>query len=103
MSSQPREEPAVPAATVPVLSLRCRVCETEYPLDGIGACAACFGPLDPVYDRERQRTLVSRASIAAGPRSIWRYADLLPVAPPATASLAPGWTPLVPVHRLAAE
>src|SRR3954451_16721860 len=103
MSSQPREEPAVPAVPVPVLNLRCRVCETEYPLEGIGTCAACFGPLDPVYDRERQRATVTRASIEAGPYSIWRYADLLPVAPPATASLAPGWTPLAPAPRLAAE
>ena len=88
---------------MPAVNLRCRVCETEYPLDGIGTCAACFGPLDPVYDRERQRATVSHESIESGPPSIWRYADLLPVAPPATASLAPGWTPLVAAPRLAAE
>src|SRR3954468_6446807 len=103
MSSQLREEPAVPTVTVPVLNLRCRVCETAYPLEGIGTCAACFGPLDPVYDREPQRATVTRASIEAGPYSIWRYAGLLPVAPPAATSLAPGWTPLVPAPRLAAE
>ena len=68
---------------MPATALRCRVCETPYPLDPIGVCARCFGPLDPVYDREEQRRTVSRESIEAGPPSIWRYAGLLPVAPPA--------------------
>jgi threonine synthase len=86
---------------VPATALRCRVCETPYPLDLIGVCARCFGPLDPVYDREEQRRTVSRASIEAGPPSIWRYEDLLPVAAPAEQRLAPGFTPLVAAPRLA--
>jgi len=86
---------------VPATTLRCRVCETQYPLDPIGVCARCFGPLDPVYDRDEQRRTVSRESIAAGPPSIWRYADLLPVAAPAEQRLAPGFTPLVEAPRLA--
>jgi threonine synthase len=86
---------------VPATALRCRVCETPYPLDLIGVCARCFGPLDPVYDREEQRRTVSRASIEAGPPSIWRYVDLLPVAAPAEQRLAPGFTPLVAAPRLA--
>jgi threonine synthase len=88
---------------VPAVNLRCRVCETEYPLEGIGICKECFGPLDLVYDRERQRAEVTRASIEAGPLSIWRYEQLLPVSAPATNALAPGWTPLVAAPRLAAE
>jgi threonine synthase len=56
-----------------------------------------------VYDREEQRRTVSRESIAAGPPSLWRYAPLLPVAPPAETRLAPGLTPLVAAPRLAAE
>jgi threonine synthase len=86
---------------VPATALRCRVCETQYPLDPIGVCSRCFGPLDPVYDRDEQRRLVSRERIEAGPRSIWRYADLLPVAPPVEQSLPPGCTPLVQAPRLA--
>ena len=82
-------------------ALRCRVCEREYPLDPIGVCSHCFGPLDPVYDRDEQRRTVSRESIAAGPPSIWRYAPLLPVAPPAEQRLPPGLTPLVQAPRLA--
>jgi len=86
---------------VPAIALRCRVCETQYPLDPIGVCSRCFGPLDPVYDRDEQRRVVTRERIEAGPRSIWRYADLLPVAPPAEQSLPPGCTPLVQAPRLA--
>ena len=86
---------------MPATTLRCRVCETQYPLDPIGVCARCFGPLDPVYDRDAQRRTVSRASIEAGPPSIWRYADLLPVAAPQEQRLPPGFTPLVQAPRLA--
>ena len=86
---------------MPATTLRCRVCETQYPLDPIGVCARCFGPLDPVYDRDAQRRTVSRASIEAGPPSIWRYADLLPVAAPPEQRLPPGFTPLVQAPRLA--
>jgi threonine synthase len=86
---------------VPATALRCRVCETQYPLDPIGVCSRCFGPLDPVYDRDEQRRTISRESIAAGPLNIWRYADFLPVAAPAEQRLAPGFTPLVSAPRLA--
>jgi len=85
---------------VPATALRCRVCETPYPLEPVGVCSRCFGPLDPVYDRDEQRRTVTRESIEAGPHSIWRYADLLPVAPPAEQRLAPGLTPLVRAPRL---
>jgi threonine synthase len=87
---------------VPATALRCRVCETQYPLDPVGVCSRCFGPLDPVYDRDEQRRTVTRESVAAGPPSIWRYAPLLPVAPPEQPRLAPGLTPLVAAPRLAA-
>jgi threonine synthase len=88
---------------VPAIALRCRVCETQVPLEPIGVCAQCFGPLDPIYDRDEQRRTVTRASIEAGPPSIWRYADLLPVAAPAEQRLAPGFTPLVRAQRLERE
>jgi threonine synthase len=86
---------------MPAIALRCRVCENEYPLDPVGVCDRCFGPLDPIYDRARQRRAISRGSIAAGPRSFWRYQALLPVAAPTEQRLAPGLTPLVAAPRLA--
>lgn len=88
---------------MPAVSLRCRVCATEHPLAATGTCSSCFGPLDPVYDWDMLRARVSRASIEAGPASIWRYADLLPVTAPPDARLAPGMTPLHPAPRLAEE
>ncbi len=88
---------------MPALSLSCRVCATEHPLEAVGTCTRCFGPLDPVYDWDLVRSRFTRERLAAGPASIWRYGDLLPVAAPAEARLAPGWTPLVPAPRLAEE
>jgi threonine synthase len=88
---------------LPAQSLRCRSCASEYPLEDVGSCPACFGPLDPVYDWDALARAVTRETIAAGPASIWRYAALLPVEAPQKARLAPGFTPLVPAARLAEE
>jgi len=88
---------------MPALSLSCRICATEHPLEANGTCSRCFGPLDPVYDWDALRASVSRASIEAGPPSLWRYAPLLPVEAPEEARLAPGFTPLVTAPRLAEE
>ncbi len=85
------------------VSLSCRVCGTAHPLDVVGTCSRCFGPLDPAYDWEALRGVVTRERIVGGPASIWRYVDLLPVEAPAEARLAPGLTPLVPAPRLADE
>jgi threonine synthase len=87
---------------LPATALHCRICETEYALEAVGSCSRCFGPLDPVYDWDEVERTFTREAIAAGPSSIWRYAPLLPVAPPAEPRLAPGLTPLVPAPRLAA-
>ena len=67
---------------MPVDVLRCRVCESDYPALANGICVRCFGPLEPVYDWDELRGVVTRERIEAGPRSLWRYADLLPVAEP---------------------
>ena len=88
-------------APVPATALRCRNCQVELELEGIGACPRCFGPLEAVYDRAELARSATREQIAAGPPSIWRYAPLLPVAPPADQRLAPGLTPLMRSPRLA--
>ena len=61
-----------------VHALRCRECGREYDVAPIFTCEWCFGPLEVTYDYDAIRASVSRESIAAGPLSIWRYADLLP-------------------------
>jgi threonine synthase len=64
----------------------------------------CFGPLDVVYDYDAIRKRISRERIAAGPPSIWRYRDLLPVPDEsAVVTLGEGFTPLVHAQRLGAE
>ncbi|HZD37866.1 MAG TPA: pyridoxal-phosphate dependent enzyme, partial [Actinomycetes bacterium] len=82
------------------VGLRCRGCGTGYPPSLQYACPNCLGPLDVTYDPATLRVRLGRASIEAGPRSIWRYAELLP-ARPASGDLGPGFTPLVAAPRLA--
>lgn len=86
-----------------VEGLRCRECSREYPVAPIYTCEWCFGPLEVVYDYDIIKKTISRDKIAAGPLSIWRYADLLPVDPGSAADLGAGFTPLVRADRLAAE
>ena len=87
-----------------VQGLACRECGRATAATAVHVCEFCFGPLEVVYDRAAQRAAVTRQSIAAGPRSIWRYAALLPVLDPLTerVDLGAGWTPLVPAPRLGA-
>ncbi len=61
----------------PATSLTCRECGNEVPLAPVHVCDQCFAPLEVAYDEDKLR-LVTRASIEAGPQSIWRYAGLLP-------------------------
>ncbi|MHB8246316.1 MAG: threonine synthase [Acidimicrobiales bacterium] len=86
-----------------VHALKCRECARTYPAQALHACEFCFGPLEVEYDYEAMRTVATRESIAAGPPSIWRYADLLPVQAQGPVSLGAGFTPLVRADRLAAE
>ena len=89
-----------------VKGLKCRECGRGYPSSPIHVCEFCFGPLEVDYDEAAIRARVSRARIEAGPPSIWRYADLLPLdVPDGEAPIGPhvGFTPLVRAHNLARE
>jgi len=59
--------------------------------------------LEVVYDYDAVAASMSRESVAAGPHTIWRYADLLPASPEGAVDLGAGFTPLVRADRLAAE
>jgi threonine synthase len=85
---------------VAVDRLRCRECGAEFQVGPIYVCDRCFGPLEAVYDLEALRRLPLRERIEAGPRSMWRYVDLLPVAYDPVVDLVPGYTPLVRAPRL---
>jgi threonine synthase len=87
---------------MPPESLSCKECRTTYPLDASYVCERCFGPLEVTYASRRDADPDElRRRIQAGPHSIWRYGDFLPVAAPPRASLPAGWTPLLRADRLA--
>ncbi len=83
-----------------VESLACKECGQTYEAKALHVCEFCFGPLEVKYDYDAIAANISRASIAAGPPSIWRYKDLLPVAGDDYVSLGAGFTPLVRAERL---
>ncbi len=66
-------------------------------------CEWCFGPLEVVYDYDAIAAVISPERVAAGPQTIWRYADLLPASREGAVDLGGGFTPLVRADRLAAE
>jgi threonine synthase len=88
---------------MPPESLRCKECKTTYPLDARYVCERCFGPLEVAYaSRSEDDPAALRRRIQAGPHSLWRYTDFLPVETP-RGTLAAGWTPLLRVDRLAQQ
>ena len=89
---------------MPPESLRCKECKATYPLDARYVCERCFGPLEVAYEsRPDEDPAALRRKIQAGPLSLWRYADFLPVQAPPHPTLPAGWTPLLRVDRLAEE
>jgi len=69
----------------------------------VHVCEACFGPYEVEYDYGRMKGKVTRQSIEAGPKSLWRYKDLLPVEGQPKVGLHSGFTPLKRATRLANE
>ncbi|MFH1773379.1 MAG: threonine synthase [Methanobacteriota archaeon] len=83
-----------------VVALKCRNCGEKYPIKPISICDECFGPLEVEYDFEKIKEEVSREKIEKGPKSIWRYKDLLP-AGKKIVDLNAGFTPLHKADNLA--
>src|SRR5215475_12030958 len=86
-----------------VHGLRCRECGREYEVAPVYTCEWCFGPLEVAYDYDAIAKAVSRESIAAGPATLWRYKELLPVEGDTAVDLGTGFTPLARADRLAHE
>ncbi len=83
-----------------IKGLKCRECGRLYPIEPINVCDYCFGPLEVDYDYAVIRTLVSHERIAQGPRTIWRYRDLLPVEGDRIVDISAGFTPLIRAENL---
>jgi threonine synthase len=92
---------------MPPESLRCKECQTTYPLDARYVCEQCFGPLEVAYGGWAGSNSADpealKRRIQAGPHSLWRYGDFLPVQTAPQGVLQAGWTPLLRADRLAAE
>ncbi len=82
-------------------ALKCRECGREYPLAATHVCEFDFGPLEVAYDYDRAKKSMTRAAIESRPRTMWRYAELLPIAGAPTVGFQVGFTPLVKADRLA--
>jgi threonine synthase len=86
---------------LPADALKCKECSTTYPLEARFVCDRCFGPLEVSYAAHTATPDELKRRIQAGPHTLWRYADFLPLEGPPRTALPTGWTPLVRADRLA--
>ena len=84
-----------------VKSLVCKECSREYPVEPLNVCDFCFGPLEVTYDYDAISRVISRERIESGPRSMWRYHDLLPADAENAIDINAGYTPLIKANNLA--
>ncbi len=82
--------------------LKCNDCGRTFGNRPLSGCPDCLAPLEIHYDLAaiQRRTPITRASIAAGPYNIWRYAALLPIPEGFEPDLPVGFTPLVRARNL---
>src|SRR4051794_41425920 len=85
-----------------VLGLKCKECGHRVAVSAVHVCEQCFGPYEVEYDYASMKGKVTRESIAKGPKSLWRYKELLPVDQPKT-GFHSGFTPLKRADRLPHE
>src|SRR5918912_877825 len=85
---------------MPATALKCKECSAEYPLEARYVCERCFGPLEVAYTAPEALADELKRRIQAGPLSLWRYADFLPVRGTGY-PLPTGFSPLVRADRLA--
>ncbi len=81
--------------------LKCRECHRTYKAEAIYVCEFCFGSLEVDYDYEKIKSVISREKIQNGPKSIWRYRELLPIEGKPTVGHHAGFTPLLRADNLA--
>jgi threonine synthase len=99
--SQFLSNPAVPfgGSVSALIGLQCHLCKATYPAVASYVCEQCLGPLEPAYDYEALD--ITREKIAARPKNLWRYRELLPIEGEPRTGFDSGFTPLVRCDRLA--
>ncbi len=82
--------------------LKCNECGRRFGNRPLSGCPECLAPLEIAYDLDliRKQGSFTRATIAAGPHNIWRYAALLPIPDGFQPDLPVGFTPLVRARSL---
>ena len=81
--------------------LRCNECGRRFGNQPLSACDDCLAPLELTFDLEvARKTSFTRAGIASGPHSIWRYSPMLPVPEEFRPDLPVGFTPLLRAKSL---
>ncbi len=82
-----------------LIGLQCHLCKATFPAEATYVCEKCLGPLEPIYDYGS--IALTREQIAARPKNIWRYRELLPITGEPQTGFHSGFTPLVRCSRLA--
>ncbi len=84
-----------------LLNLYCSHCGTVHSAQATHTVSPCCqAPLLCQYDLGNNP--LSRTDLSSRPHSLWRYMEVLPVFQPENqVSLGEGWTPLLPIERLA--
>jgi threonine synthase len=87
------------------IKVSCPECGTTFDASSIQTfCRSCNSPLLVNYDLASIKNSLSPQTIAARPRGLWRWQELLPVNDPANQlSLGEGDTPLLDVPHLSAK
>jgi threonine synthase len=81
-----------------IIGFECSKCgEKLAPQAAPTICPKDGGPLYVRYDLAEIRRNTTRDSVAAGPKSMWRYSAVLPNADPVT--LGEGFTPMLPSRK----
>ena len=83
-----------------VLELECSACGKKYDASVEQHLCTCGKPLLARYDLRRAAETLTLENLKTRPRTLWRYAEVLPNDPPV--SLGEGMTPLVHSARLGA-
>jgi threonine synthase len=89
------------AKTTNVLELECSACGKKYDASVEQHLCTCGKPLLARYDLRRAAGTLTLDSLKSRPRTLWRYAEVLPDDP--AVSLGEGMTALVHAERLGAS
>jgi threonine synthase len=83
-----------------VLELKCTNCSKIFDAAVEQHVCICGKPLFALYDLKKAAETLNLKNLLSRPRTLWRYAEVLPEGEPVT--LGEGMTPLLPTPRLGA-